>query len=54
MKKRGRKTGNSITEKLPKLDEETKRKTNHLYVAGVNNFQNLARKIGEENMMLID
>ena len=38
MRKRGGKTGDSINEKLPKLNEETKKKTDHLYVAGVKNL----------------
>ena len=44
MKKRGAKIGGSINEKLPKLNEETGRKTDYLYVVKVKNFQNLARK----------
>ena len=49
MRKRGEKTmGKSrvlINEKSPKLDEKTRRKTDHLmYITEMKNFQNLARK----------
>ena len=53
MKKRGQKTGDSIDEKSPKLDEKTRRKTDHLYIARVKNLRNLARKMVEKNLMLI-
>ena len=43
-----------IDKKPPKLDEKTRRKTDHLYIARVKNFQNLAKKTMEENLMLID
>ena len=32
---------------------KTRRKTNHLYVVEVKNLQNLARKMVEENLILI-
>ena len=53
MRKQGRKTGDSINEKLPKLDEKTRRKTDHLYIAlqEVKNLQNLAKKTMEENVI---
>ena len=49
MKKRGKKTvGKSralIDKKSPKLDEKTRKKTDHsMYIAKVKNFQNLVRK----------
>ncbi len=34
MKKWGEKTGGLIDEKSPKLDEETRRKTDHLFAEG--------------------
>ena len=38
-----------IAEKPPKLDEETRRKTDHLiYVAEMKNLQNLAKKTGRK------
>ncbi len=45
MRKQGGKTGGSIDEKRPKLDEETRRKTD---LQGVKNLQNLARKTGKK------
>ena len=54
MKKQEKKTGNLIYEKPPKFNKETRRKTNHLYIAGVKNLQNLARKMVKENLMLIN
>ena len=56
MRKRGGKTGDLIDEKPPKLDEETRRKTDHCFVAAlqeVKNLRNLAKKMVEENLMLI-
>ena len=52
MRKQGEKTvGKSralIDKKLPKLDEKTRRKINHLmYISKVKNLQNLARKTGK-------
>ena len=43
-----------IDEKPPKLDEETRRKTDYLYVIGVKNLRNLAKKTVEENLILIE
>ena len=53
MRKQGEKTmGKSralIDEKPPKLDAETRKKTDHLmYVAGMKNLQNLAEKTGRK------
>ena len=55
MRKHRRKTEDSIDEKSLKLNEETRKKTDHLYITlqEVKNLQNLARKIIEENLMLI-
>ncbi len=41
MRKQGGKTSGLINEKLPKLDEETRKRTD---LQKVKNFQNLARK----------
>ncbi len=51
MRKRGEKIGNSIDEKPPKLNKETRRKTNHLFVEVeivCKNLQNLAKKMGKK------
>ena len=55
MEKQEEKTEDLIHEKPPKLNEEIKRKINHLYVAlqGMKNFRKLAKKMVEENLMLI-
>ncbi len=45
MRKRGEKTRDLIDEKPPKLDEETRRKTD---LQGVKNFQNRVRKTGKK------
>ena len=38
-----------INEKFPKLDEEIKSKTDHsMYVAGLKNLRNLAKKTGKK------
>ena len=38
MKEQGKKTRGSIDKKLPKFNEETRRKINYLYVTRVKNF----------------
>ena len=44
-----RKLRTLIDEKPPKLDKETRKKTNHLmYVARVKNLLNLAKKTGRK------
>ena len=53
MRKQRRKTVEKsralIDKKSPKLNEETKKKTDHLmYVVGIKNLQNLARKTGKK------
>ena len=53
MRKQKRKTGRKskalIDEKSPKLDEEIKKKTDYsMYIAGVKNLQNIARKMGRK------
>ncbi len=53
MKKRGGKTEDLINKKPPKLDEETRRKTDHLFVEG-EKLPKPSQENGEENQMLID
>ena len=48
MKKQGEKLRARLMKKPPKLNEETKKKTDHLYIAKVKNLQNLARKTGKK------
>ena len=51
MRKQGEKPEDSINEKLPKLDKETKKKTDDLllaYLLVMKNLQNLTKKTGKK------
>ena len=56
MKKQGERTGGSIDEKPPKLDEKTREKTDHLLLLCKRwkTSKTLAGKMVEENQVLID
>ena len=54
MRKQGRKLESLINKKPPKLNDKTRKKTDHFVaLQEVKNLQNLAKKNREENQILI-